>query len=95
VPSTSFVFHSKNGWFFFLLKSCLVIIMQLLKIKSKLYRINQNVCKGILTDYVQRQLSNFSLYHGEKKLIFNDMMVVRSALYKTKTLNWIFIVLAH
>ena len=37
----------------------------------------------------------FQLYHGEKKLIFNEMMVVRSALYKTKTVNWIFIVLAH
>ena len=34
----------------------------------------------------------FQLYHGENKLIFNEMMM-RSALYYT--LMWIFIVLAH
>ena len=34
------------------------------------------------------------LYHGENKLIFNDMMM-RSALYYTNTLSLIFIVLAH
>ena len=33
----------------------------------------------------------FQLYHGDNKLIFNEMML-RSALY---TLSWIFIVLAH
>jgi hypothetical protein len=33
-------------------------------------------------------------YHGENKLIFNEMMM-SSALYKTNTLSWIFIVLAH
>jgi len=36
----------------------------------------------------------FQLYHGENKLIFNEMMM-RSTLYKTNTLSWIFIVLAH
>ena len=36
----------------------------------------------------------FQLYHGEKKLIFNEMMM-RSALYYTNTLSWIFVVLAH
>jgi hypothetical protein len=36
----------------------------------------------------------FQLYHGENKLIFKEMMT-RSALYKTNTLSWIFIVLAH
>ena len=38
----------------------------------------------------------FQLYHGEKKLIFNEMMM-RSTLYYTITLtgSWIFIVLAH
>jgi len=36
----------------------------------------------------------FQLYHGENKLIFNEMMM-RSALYQTNTLSWIFIVLAH
>jgi hypothetical protein len=35
----------------------------------------------------------FQLYHGENKLIFNEMMM-RSALYQTNTLSWIFIVLA-
>jgi hypothetical protein len=35
----------------------------------------------------------FQLYHGENKLIFNEMMI-RSALYYTNTLSWIFIVLA-
>ena len=32
-------------------------------------------------------------YHGENKLIFNEMM--RSALYQSNTLGWIFIVPAH
>ena len=41
-----------------------------------------------------RQLAIFQLYHGENELIFNEMMV-RSALYKTNTLSWICIVLAH
>ena len=36
----------------------------------------------------------FKLYHGENKLIFNEMMM-RSALYYTNTLSWIFIVPAH
>ena len=35
----------------------------------------------------------FQLYHGENKLIFNEMMM--SALYKTNTLSQICIVLAH
>jgi hypothetical protein len=34
------------------------------------------------------------LYHGENKLIFNEMMM-RSALFYTNTLSWIFTVLAH
>jgi len=34
------------------------------------------------------------LYHGENELIFNEMMM-RSALYYSNTLSWIFIVLAH
>ena len=34
------------------------------------------------------------LYHGENKLIFNEMMM-RSALCLTNTLCWMFIVLAH
>jgi len=34
------------------------------------------------------------LYHGENKLIFIEMMM-RSALHKTNTLCWIFLVLAH
>jgi hypothetical protein len=36
----------------------------------------------------------FQLYHGEKTLIFNDLMM-RSVLYKTNTLSWILIMLAH
>jgi len=36
----------------------------------------------------------FLLYYGENKSIFNEMMM-RSALYSTNTLSWIFIVLAH
>ena len=36
----------------------------------------------------------FQLYHGENNLIFNEMMM-RSALYETNMLSWIFIVLAH
>jgi len=37
----------------------------------------------------------FQLYHGENKLIFNEMMMMRSALYKINMLSWIFIVLPH
>ena len=36
----------------------------------------------------------FQLFHGENKLIFNEMMM-RSALYSTNALSWIFIVLSH
>jgi len=36
----------------------------------------------------------FQLYHGKNKIIFNEMMM-KSSLYKTNTLSWIFIVLAH
>jgi len=36
----------------------------------------------------------FQLYHGEKRSIFNEM-VMRSALYYTNTLSWIFIVIAY
>ena len=36
----------------------------------------------------------FQLYHGENKLIFNEM-TMRSALYQTNKLSWIFIVLVH
>jgi hypothetical protein len=36
----------------------------------------------------------FQVYHGENKLIFNEMMM-RSALYKTNTRSWIFVVLAQ
>jgi hypothetical protein len=36
----------------------------------------------------------FQLYHGKNKLIFNEMMM-RSALYYTNTLSWIFIVLTY
>ena len=35
----------------------------------------------------------FQLYHGENKLIFNEIMM-RSDLYYTNTICWIFIVLA-
>jgi len=34
------------------------------------------------------------LYHGENKLIFDEMMT-RSALHYTNTLSWILLVLAH
>jgi hypothetical protein len=42
---------------------------------------------------VYANTSIFQLYHGENKLIFNEMM--RSALNSTTTLSWIFIVVAH
>ena len=38
--------------------------------------------------------ANFQLYHGEIKLIFNEMMM-RSALYQINLLSWLFIGLAH
>ena len=37
----------------------------------------------------------FQLYHGENKLIFNEMMIMMSTLYKTNMLSWIFLVLTH
>jgi hypothetical protein len=40
------------------------------------------------------KLTSSQLDHGEKKLIFNEMMM-RSALYWTNALSFIFIVLAH
>ena len=36
----------------------------------------------------------FQLFHGENDFIFNELMM-RSTLYQTNTLSWIFIVLAH
>jgi hypothetical protein len=36
--------------------------------------------------------ASFQLYHGESKLIFNEM-VMRSALFYTNTPNWLFILL--
>jgi len=36
----------------------------------------------------------FLLYHGENKLIINEMMM-KSTLYQTNMLSLIFIVLAH
>jgi hypothetical protein len=39
-------------------------------------------------------LAIFQPYHGENKLIFLEMMM-RSALFFTNTLSWVFIVLAH
>jgi hypothetical protein len=35
------------------------------------------------------------LYYGENKLILNEIMMVRSALFLTNMLSCIFIVLAH
>jgi hypothetical protein len=38
----------------------------------------------------------FQLFHGENKLIFNEMMIMmRFALYQINLLSWIFIMLAH
>jgi len=39
-------------------------------------------------------LAVVQLFHGENKLIFNEMMM-RFILYQTNTLCWICIVLAH
>jgi hypothetical protein len=39
-------------------------------------------------------MSNFSVYHGENMVTFNEMMMM-SALFYTNMLNWIFIALAH
>jgi hypothetical protein len=36
----------------------------------------------------------FQLYHGENKLIFNEMLIM-SAFCQTNNLSWIFLVLAH
>jgi hypothetical protein len=47
-----------------------------------------------LSELLNANSAIFQLYHGENKLIFNEM-VMRSALYLTNMLSWIFIVLAH
>jgi hypothetical protein len=39
--------------------------------------------------------SIFQLYHGKNKLIFNEMMIMRSPLHQTNMLSWIIIVLDH
>ena len=53
--------------------------------------LNQSVIDWLL---VNANSAMFQLYHGENKLIFNEMMM-RSALFKTNMLSWILIVLAH
>jgi len=50
-----------------------------------------------VSEWVSELVSDccLTLYHGENKLIFNEMMT-RSTLYQTNTLSWIFlIVFAH
>jgi hypothetical protein len=37
----------------------------------------------------------FQLYHAKNKFIFNEMMMMMSALYKISWLSWVFIGLAH
>ena len=56
----------------------------------------QNVCCLLSNEWLLCNAISaiFRLYHGENKLIFNEMMI-RSTLYWTNTVCWIFIVLAH
>jgi hypothetical protein len=76
-----------------------LFIILLLNFFSVIFRTLRNGVKGEWVNQwvvvVHRQLSNFQLYHGEKKLIFNETMMMRSALYQTNTLSWVFIVLSH
>jgi hypothetical protein len=45
--------------------------------------------------YFNANSAILQLYHGENKLIYNEM-IRKSAMYQTNTLSWIFgIVLAH
>ena len=59
----------------------------------------QNIqSKSISVNILTYNVCTFSIfsaiYHGENKLMFNEMMM-RSALYYTNTLSYIFMVLAH
>ena len=45
-----------------------------------LQHVNENFCNCEWVIVVQHQLSNFQVYHGKNKLIFNEMMM-RSTLY--------------
>ena len=51
-----------------------------------------------MTGNVSYNIGMHELYHGENKLSFNEMMMImimRSALFQTNNLSWIFIVLSH
>ena len=39
--------------------------------------------------------ATFFVYHGDKRLHFDELMMMMSALLETNMLSWIFIVLAH
>jgi hypothetical protein len=57
-----------------------------------------NICDCQILNWVSEWLllsaAIFQLYHGTNKLMFNGMMM-RSALYYTNMLNWIFTVLTY
>jgi hypothetical protein len=57
---------------------------------------NRELGKGSVGEWLlfSANSANFQLYHGENKLIFNEM-IMKSALYYTNMLSLIFIVLAH
>jgi hypothetical protein len=59
-----------------------------------LNRIGGIMVSVFASSVLDRDSAIFQLYHDENKLIFNEMMMM-STLYKTNTLSWICIVLAH
>jgi hypothetical protein len=57
-------------------------------------RYGNSLTLSCLTLQSYANVGNFQLIHDENKLHFDEMMMM-SALYKTNTFNWIFIVLVQ
>ena len=78
-------------------KGCIVLLM-LFYISVHLYIQGDLFCRMLfllrVSDCLMPNAVIFQLYHGENKLIFNEMMM-SSAFYQTNMLSWILIVPAH
>jgi hypothetical protein len=90
--------------FLFILLLLLLFVSVFIFVTFFIFPVNvlYHVCYFVTPDcnwVIERLLFNvnsaiYQLYHGENKLIFNEMMM-RSAWYYTNTISWIFMVLVH